>query len=103
MKRTIQSLVLGAILALSGGLTTAAALDSMDVKNAIAAAKAAQKQANAAGGEWRDTGKMIKKAEKLLKEGKLEEAEKLARTAEAQGMLGYMQATAQTPDKLHVN
>lgn len=104
MKRTIQSILLGTILALSGGLFSSAyALDSMDVKNAIAAAKDAQKQANAAGGEWRDTSKMIKKAEQLLKEGKLEAAHKMAQAAEAQGMLGYMQATAQTLDKLHVN
>jgi hypothetical protein len=45
---------------------------------------------------------MIKQAEKLLKEGKAEEAEKLAREAEAQGMLGYMQATSQTSDSLHI-
>jgi hypothetical protein len=46
---------------------------------------------------------MIKQAEKLLKEGKTGEAEKLAREAEAQGMLGYMQATSQTMDNLHIN
>ena len=57
-----------------------------DAVAAIAAAKEAQKQANSVGGEWRDTGKMIKKAEKLLKEGKTEEAAKLAEQAEAQGM-----------------
>ena len=38
---------------------------------------------------------MIKRAEKLLKEGKVSEAEKVAREAEAQAMLGYMQATSQ--------
>jgi hypothetical protein len=63
----------------------------------------AQKQAQSVGGQWRDTGKMIKQAEKLLKEGKTGEAEKLAREAEAQGMLGYMQATSQTMDNLHIN
>ena len=68
----------------------------------IKAAKAAQKKANSVGGEWRDTGKMIKKAEKLLKEGKAKEAAKLAQEAEAQGMLGYMQATSQTKDNLHI-
>jgi hypothetical protein len=70
--------------------------------DAIADAKEAQKQAQSVGGQWRDTGKMIKQAEKLLKEGKTEEAEKLAREAEAQGMLGYMQATSQTKDNLHI-
>ena len=74
----------------------------MSPEAAIAAAKEAQKQANSVGGEWRDTGKMIKKAEKLLKEGKTKEAAKLAQEAEAQGMLGYMQATSQSMDKLHI-
>ena len=45
---------------------------------------------------------MIKKAEKLLKEGKAKEAAKIAQEAEAQGMLGYMQATSQTKDNLHI-
>ena len=45
---------------------------------------------------------MIKKVEKLLKEGKSKEAMKLAQEAEAQGMLGYMQAISQTGDKLHI-
>ena len=45
---------------------------------------------------------MIKKAEKLMSEGKFEEADELAREAEAQSMLGYMQATEQTKDNLHI-
>ena len=73
-----------------------------DAVAAIASAKDAQKQAASVGGEWRDTGKLIKKAEKLLKDGKAEEAAKLAAKAEAQGMLGYMQATSQTSDNLHI-
>jgi len=44
----------------------------------------------------------VTKEEKLLKEGKDEDAAKLAQKAEAQGMLGYMQATAQTSDNLHI-
>jgi len=83
----------------SGYLTSA---NATDAGAAITAAKDAQKQANSVGGEWRDTGKMIKKAEKLLKDGKPEEAAKLAQAAEAQGMLGYMQATSQTSDNLHI-
>lgn len=80
------------------------AVDKLDVQQAIAAAKAAHKQANSVGGAWRDTSKMIKKAEKLLGEEQLEEALELAREAEAQGMLGYMQATSQsTVDQLHID
>jgi hypothetical protein len=37
-----------------------------------------------------------------LKEGKTKEAAKIAQEAEAQGMLGYMQATSQTKDNLHI-
>ena len=101
MKHPMKTTLLAATFAIfsSGYLTTANAADAVA---AIAAAKDAQKQANSVGGEWRDTRKMIKKAEKLLKEGKTEEAAKLAQEAEAQGMLGYMQATSQTSDSLHI-
>ena len=101
MQQSMKTTLLAATFAIfSGGyLSTASAADAVA---AIAAAKDAQKQANSVGGEWRDTGKMIKKAEKLLKEGKTEEAAKLAQQAEAQGMLGYMQATSQTSDNLHI-
>jgi hypothetical protein len=101
MTRSLKTLLLAATFAVCGGLATANAAD-MSAEAAIAAAKAAQKQAASVGGEWRDTGKMIEKAEKLLKEGKNEEAARMAEAAEAQGMLGYMQATSQTADKLHI-
>jgi len=48
------------------------------VSDAIAAAKAAQKEAAALQFEWRDMGKSIKKAEALAKEGKKDKAIKLA-------------------------
>ena len=62
---------------------------------AISAAKASIKGAKSAGYEWRDTGKMIKKAEKLAGEGKTEEAIKLAKKAEMQGKEAQVQATSQ--------
>lgn len=62
---------------------------------AIASAKAAQKHAASVGGEWRDTGKMIKKAEKLAAEGKTEKAIKTAKAAEFQGKAGLDQSKAQ--------
>ena len=101
MKHSMKTTLLAATFAIfSGGYLSAA--NAADAVAAIAAAKEAQKQASSVGGEWRDTGKMIKKAEKLLKEGKAEEAAELAQQAEAQGMLGYMQATSQTSDNLHI-
>lgn len=62
---------------------------------AISAAKSSNKDAKSAGYEWRDTGKMIKKAEKLAAEGKTEEAIKLAKKAEMQGKVAQVQATSQ--------
>ncbi len=101
MKSTLKQLALAAGIALcSAALITPAQAGSAE--DAIAAAKAAQKQANSVGGGWRDTGKMIKKAEKLLKEGKAAEAEKLALEAEAHSMLGYQQATSQTLENLNI-
>jgi len=98
MKNALKTLLLAASVAVFASVSAG----DMNAEAAIAAAKEAQKQANSVGGEWRDTGKMIKKAEKLLKEGKVKEAMKMAQEAEAQGMLGYMQATSQTKDNLHI-
>ena len=101
MTNTLKNTLLAATIAVTGAVfSTSAFAGAAD--DAIAAAKDAQKQAQSVGGQWRDTGKLIKQAEKLLQEGKSEEAEKVAREAEAQGMLGYMQATSQTKDKLHI-
>ncbi|MDK1119184.1 MAG: hypothetical protein QGM50_10415 [Anaerolineae bacterium] len=66
-----------------------------EAEDAIAAAKAAQKSAARVGGEWRDIRKLIRSAEKLLAQGKHEQAIKLAQKAEAHGRLGYIQATTQ--------
>ena len=65
------------------------------VMAAIDAAKAAVKKAATVDGVWRDTGKFIKKAEKLAKQGKNAEAMKLANKAKLQGELGYQQAISQ--------
>lgn len=83
----------------SAYLTSANAADPVA---AIATAKDAQKQAASVGGEWRNTGKMIKKAEKLLKDGDADKAAKLAEAAEAQGMMAYIQATSQTLNNIHI-
>ena len=100
----IKHLLLAASLTLfsAGFLGSAHAADMMSAEKAIAAAKDARSHANSVGGEWRDTGKMIAKAESLLKEGKFDEAVNVAEAAEAQAMLGYIQATSQTSDNLHI-
>lgn len=100
--RNLRKLLLAASIAVMGASFTGTAFAG-PAEDAIADAKEALKQADSVGGAWRDTGKMIKKAEELLSEGKTDEAVKLAREAEAQGMLGYMQATAQSDaDDLHI-
>lgn len=62
---------------------------------AIAAAKSAMKESDAAGASWRDTGKMIKKAEELAKNGKAEEAIKIANEAKMQSMTALEQFASQ--------
>lgn len=64
--------------------------------SAIAAAEAANKAAKAVGYEWRDTGKMIKKAKELAKKGKTAEAVKLAKKAEEQGHDAVAQYKSET-------
>ncbi len=105
MKRITKTILLCVAFAGSAAFAGwAGAVDKLDVQQAIAEARDAHKQADSVGGAWRDTGKMIKKAEQLLAEGQLEKALELAREAEAQGMLGYMQATAQSSiEKLHID
>ena len=56
---------------------------------AIKAAEAARKKAASVGGEWRDIGKIIKKAKKALKKGDEATALKLANKARIQGEIGY--------------
>ncbi len=80
-----------ATLALS--LTTLATPAIADgAGDAITAAKAAQKEAAAAGFEWAATGKMIKKAEALAKDGKEKKAIKIAKEAEMHSKAGLKQA-----------
>lgn len=87
-----------ALAALMAGLIatgTAIAANKSEAEAAIAAAKSAQKAASAVGGEWRDTGKIIKEAEKEAAAGNFGTAINLAKKAEHQGMMGKQQAMNQ--------
>lgn len=55
-----------------------------DTTDAIKAAKSAQKEAIALGFEWRDMGKIIKKAEKAAKAGEDQKAIRLAQIVAGQ-------------------
>ncbi len=75
-----------------------AASESM-AKKAIEKADTSRKHAASIGGEWRDTGKLIKKAKTALKAGDFDKAIKLAGKAERQGSYGYEQAISQKGQK----
>jgi nucleoid-associated protein YgaU len=64
-------------------------------EQAIANAKAANADAKAVGYEWRDTGKIIKSAEKALADGNEDEAIKLANKAEKQARDAIAQQKAE--------
>ncbi|MCU7918474.1 MAG: SoxXA-binding protein [Candidatus Thiodiazotropha sp. (ex Dulcina madagascariensis)] len=88
---------------LCAGITTTSLADEASaakVQKLIDAADAARKEAASVGGEWRDTGKMIKKAKALLSKGDYVAAAKLANDAAKQGHLGYEQAMSQKTLKM---
>lgn len=66
-----------------------------DAKGAIAAAEHELTRAKQSGYEWRDTGKMIKKAKAALKEGEIEGAVKMANKAKNQSTNALAQAAEQ--------
>ena len=121
MKKMTVMLCLGAIVAIAGqsvvaaekkaapkaetaskaaAKSTASSSDKAAAESAIAAAESARKKAASIDGEWRDTGKMIKKAQAALKAGDTAKAIKLAKKAENQGKLGYDQAQSQQTLKM---
>ncbi len=55
----------------------------------------ALKTASSVGGEWRDTGKMMKQAKAAAEAGDFAKAEKLIEAAKFQAEMGYQQAMAQ--------
>lgn len=59
------------------------------------AAKASLKAASQAGYQWRDSGKILKKAEQAAKKGNYDKAIKLANQAQAQGQLAVAQSKEQ--------
>lgn len=90
----MMKFLFAALTAMTFAFSTACATNSgASADAAITAAKAAQKKAASAGAEWRDTKKIIKKAEELAAAGKTEEAIKQAKKAEQQGNVAYTQIT----------
>ncbi len=73
----------------------AGASDQAAAEQSIADAKASNAQAKKMNAEWRDTGKVIKKAEKALAEGDTDKAIKLANKAQRQAENAMKQAKAE--------
>lgn len=82
-----------------GNTAMAADKKAASAQSAIDKAETSRQHAASVDGEWRDTGKIIKKAKAALKEGKFDKAISLARTAERQGSYGYEQAISQKTQK----
>jgi len=89
-------------LCLSGASASLIAADAKttEAEGMIAAAEEARKKAASVDSEWRDTAGFIKQAQAALKEGKTDEAMRLAKIAEEQGNLGYEQGASQLELKL---
>ncbi|MEN8132701.1 MAG: SoxXA-binding protein [Pseudomonadota bacterium] len=74
------------------GCTTIQATGTNDVSQAITAAKAAQKKADALEGAWTTTDTLIKKAEQAAAKGDNKKALQLAKKAEHEAKLAQAQA-----------
>lgn len=104
--RTSARLFSVALLSLgliTGCASTDEASDSTSAEQAIADAKAANAEAKAVNNEWRDTGKIIKKAEKKLADGDEAAAIKLANKAKAQAEAAVAQAEIENKKFLNAN
>ncbi len=88
-----------ATLLLSGCATTGSSGSSSATQAsydaAVVAAKSSIKTAKKANYEWRDSGKILKKADKAAKSGDFEKATKLANKAKRQGELALIQSKDQ--------
>jgi len=104
----IASIVSASMLALSGCESTgseksadaapaapAMSSEQASYDTAVAGAKAEQATAKKMGGEWRDIGKTLGKADKAAKSGDYAKATKLANKAANQGKLGQAQASSE--------
>lgn len=94
--KTIIKLAVACALALSLAACQSAPTKSLsDANMAIKAAMAANGKAKKMYVEWRDTGKVLKKARKAKGKGNYDKAVKLAGKAERQAINAVKQANAQ--------
>lgn len=95
--KTIIKLAAACTLALSLAACQSAPTKSLnDANMAIKSAMSANGKAKKMYVEWRDTGKLLKKARKAKGKGKFDKAVKLAMKAEAQAKNAVVQAKEQS-------
>ncbi len=90
---TIVAVMGASLLVACAGNTVSA--DEKSFNASYEAAEAARKQAASMNYEWRDTGKMLKKAKEAAGKGDFNTAEKLANKAKMQGEMAQAQAKEQ--------
>lgn len=94
--KTIIKLAIASALALSLAACQSAPTKSLaDANMALKSAMAENAKTKKMNVEWRDTGKLLKKARKAKGEGKFDEAVKLAEKAERQAKNALAQAEQQ--------
>ena len=99
--KIIVSIALASVL-LSGFASYGTANATQEDYNAaLADAKKSLKTANKANYEWRDSGKILKKADKAAKAGDFSTATKLANQAKHQGDLALAQSKQQVNADSH--
>lgn len=91
----LSPMILTLFLSLTSNLPAADQPDAAAFAASLAAAKAAQKKADSVGGEWRDIGEFLQKAEELAKKNQWSEAIQLTEKARKHSELGYVQALDQ--------
>ncbi len=90
---TIVAVMGASLLVACAGNSVSA--DEQSFNASYEAADAARKKAASMNYEWRDTGKMLKKAKEAAGKGDYETAEKIAKKAEMQGKMAVAQAEEQ--------
>lgn len=91
MKKVLALLVAAGITLGACAGSQESSVTKGDAESAITAAKHELKRAKAIDYAWRDTGKLIKKAEAAMKDGDLDKAVDLANEAKMQSTLAIQQ------------
>jgi opacity protein-like surface antigen len=91
----MKQIAFGAVLMAVSMMSMAASGTADDFKKSFEAAEAARVKAGKAGGEWRDTKKVLEKAKAEADKGDFAKGIKLANKAKFQAETGYQQAMDQ--------